>query len=441
MVKLGAGETATWARQGGMTDRGTAAGAGAAWHRAVAWVRRRPGRALAAGLGAALLVLLVRWLVPTAVETVTLERREVVETLVTTGRVQSVSRTGVGVSLVGTVARVEVEEGDRVSAGQLLIALEDAELRASAAEARARLAEAEAALGRVASVDLPSAAAVRDEAEVEARQLLRDAERTRVLYEAGAVSRQELELAQGAAEAARLRLDGARVSARSAADGGSDRMAAEAGVAQARQALDAALARLELTRVRAPAAGTVLVRDVEPGDAVQPGRILIEVALDGPTELIVFPDERSVARLRAGQTAVASTDAYPDRRFAAIVARIAPVVDPRQGTVEVRLAVPDPPAYLLPDMTVSVNVELDRRPGAWTLPLEAVRAPLTDTAWVLVVRDGTATRESVTVGIRDAAFIEIVDGVAEREPVVAEPAGGVEPGERVRARPRRGSGG
>jgi HlyD family secretion protein len=419
-------------------SRGIAAGAGAAWRRGVAWVRRRPRRALAAAAGAALLVLAVRWLVPDAVATVTPERREVVETLVTTGRVRSVSRTQVGAPRVGTVARVGAREGDRVSAGQLLLALEDAEPRAAAAEARARLAAAEAALGRVASVELPSAAATLDAAELEARLLRRDVERLRVLYEAGGVSRQEFEGAQRAAEAAQARLEGARASAGSLAGGGADRRAAEAGVAQAREALDAALARLEETRVRAPAAGTVLIREVEPGDAVEPGRVLMEVALDGPTELLVFPDERAVARLREGQAAVASADAFPDRRFPATVARIAPVVDPQQGTIEVRLAVPDPPAYLLPDMTVSVNVELARRPGAWTLPLGVVRAPLTDTAWVLVVRDGRAERARVRLGIRDERFVEVVAGVAPGEPVVAEPAGEVEPGARVRARPRRG---
>jgi HlyD family secretion protein len=124
-----------------------------------------------------------------------------------------------------------------------------------------------------------------------------------------------------------------------------------------------------------------------------------------------------------------------------VVARIAPVVDPQQGTIEVRLSVPAPPDYLLPDMTVSVNVELERRAGAWTLPLEAVRAPLTDTAWVLLVRDGRAVRAPVDVGIRDERFIEVVSGVGRADPVVAEPAGAVEPGARVRARPRRAAGG
>jgi HlyD family secretion protein len=131
----------------------------------------------------------------------------------------------------------------------------------------------------------------------------------------------------------------------------------------------------------------------------------------------------------------------PTERFAATVQRVAPVVDPQQGTIEVRLAVPDAPGYLLPDMTVSVNVELDRRAGAWTLPLEVVRAPLTDTAWVLVVREGRAERTRVHVGIRDERFIEVVAGIAEGDRVVAAPAGTVEPGARVRARPRRAAGG
>ena len=182
----------------------------------------------------------------------------------------------------------------------------------------------------------------------------------------------------------------------------------------------AARARLEQSRIRAPAAGTVLIREVEPGDVVQPGERLIEIAIDGPTELVAFPDERSVANLREGQPAVASADAYPDDRFEATVARIAPVVDPMQGTIEVRLAVPSAPRYLIPDMTVSVNVELLRRPDARTLPLEVVRAPLTDSAWVLVVRQGRATRTPVEIGVRGNRVLEILSGVEEGEPVVRD---------------------
>ena len=398
-----------------------------------AWVRAKPLRALLAAAGALTLLLLARWLVPDAVDTVKLERREVVETLVTTGRVRSVSRSGIGVSMPGIVTGVEAREGDRVAGGQLLLTLEDGEARASVEEARARLLGAEAALARVGSVDLPTATAALDAATMEADQLRRDVGRLRTIYEAGGLSLQEMEQAERAAEEAEARLANSRTRAASLGAGGPDRRAAEAEVTRAREALDMASARLDLTQLRAPAAGTVLIRRVEPGDAVQPGRILMEVALDGPTELLIFPDERSVAHLREGQAAIASADAFPDRQFPAAVSWIAPVVDPQQGTIEVRLRVPDPPAYLLADMTVSVNVEVDRRASALTLPLPTVRAPLTDTAWVLVARGGRAERIPVDVGIRDGHSIEVISGIDEDDVVIATT---MEPGARVRPRSR-----
>lgn len=398
-----------------------------------ATIRSHPRRSIAVALAVVVVSLLIYWAIPTSVATRTPERREVVETLVTTGRVRSESRSQIGAPLSGTFIRVEVEEGDRVSAGELLFALEDAELRAAVAEATARVRSAEAALEGVTE-ELATALAAMKAAELEAVQLRRDVGRLSDLYQAGGLSLQEFETAQRTAESAEARLASARNRVVSLAPGGAERSAAAAEVQQAREARDAAQARLELTRVRAPAAGTVLIRDVEPGDAAQPGKVLMEIALDGPTGLIVFPDERSVANLKVGQPALASADAFPDQHFHALVSRIAPVVDPEQGSIEVRLAVPDPPSYLIPDMTVSVNVELARRADALTLPLAAVRAPLTDSAWVLVVEGGRATPRPVQVGIRDDRVIEILGGLEPDEVVVAEPAQRVQPGDRVRAR-------
>jgi HlyD family secretion protein len=400
-------------------------------------VRRNPRRAITVSAVIVAALILVLWWIPDGVDTVAAERREVVETLVSTGRVRSVSRTSLGASLVATVDRVLVEEGDNVAAGELVIELDSHELTAAAAEARARVAAAEAALRGVVADDLPGARADLAAAETEARQLARDLERMRAVFDAGGVSRQEVERAERQADDARTRLERARSAAQSLSAGGAGRGTAEAVVVQAREALAAAEARLDLTRVRSPAAGTVLIRNVEPGDAVQPGAVLMEIAVDGPTELIVFPDERSLSALRPGQPAVASADAYPEQTFRATIDRIAPVVDPQQGTVEVRLGVPEPPAYLLPDMTVSVNIELGRRPRAVTLPLDAVRAVSSDTAWVMAVREGRAIRVRVRVGARDQHFVEILAGLQEGERVVADPAADVAPGDRVRARDPR----
>jgi len=223
------------------------------------------------------------------------------------------------------------------------------------------------------------------------------------------LTEQRVEQARQRASDAQSRLEAARAQA------GRGRNAT---IARAQAALDAAVARLDLTRVVAPTDGVVLTRAVEPGDAVQPGRALLDLALDGPTELVVFPSEENLGQLHLGAPATASTDAYPDSVFQARVSLVAPSVDPSQGTVEVRLAVDHPPEYLRPEMTVSVNIEAGRQQNASVLPEEAVRGLGTDSPWVAVVRDGRLARQPVAVGLRTDRYVEILSGVTLGELVV-----------------------
>jgi HlyD family secretion protein len=367
--------------------------------------------ALAAVLVAAWLG--VRSLMPATVSGVALEKRDVVRTLVLVGRVRPPSRARVGATVAGTVERVLVREGDRVARGELLVALDDREARAAVAQASAALTEATA----------ETRAAV-EQAENEARQAARDLERIEAVFEEGALTQQRVEQARQRADDARSRLEAAR--ARTGPGG-------NATVARAQAALDVARARLQLTRVVAPADGVVLTRSVEPGDAVQPGRALLDLALDGPTELVVFPSEDNLGQLQVGAPATASADAYPDSAFPARVSLVAPSVDPAQGTVEVRLAVDDPPSYLRPEMTVSVNIEAGRSADAPVLPEEAVRGLGTDAPWVAVAREGRLARQPVRVGLRADRYVEILSGVEPGE-LVVPPDGSPELGDRVRVR-------
>jgi HlyD family secretion protein len=374
------------------------------------------------GAGAVVLVgvavVAFRALVPPAVEATSLQRQDVVRTLALVGRVRPPSRSRLGVPVTGTVREVSVREGDRVGAGQLLVTLDDR-------EARARVVEAEAALAEVTA----AVRATLEQAEQEATLAGRDLERLRAVAREGGLTLQRVEQAEQRAADALSRLEAAR--AQAGPDGGGRGFA---GVERARAALEAARARLELTRVHAPAAGTVLVRDVEPGDAAQPGRTLLELALDGPTEIVVFPAEENLGGIQVGAQATASADAYPDRSFPARVSLVAPSVDAAQGTVEVRLLVDDPPPYLLPDMTLSVNIEAGQRPGAAVLPESAVRGLGTPAPWVAVVRDGRLERRDVEVGLRAGPWVEILSGISEGEPVVGAP-GSPDLGARVRVRP------
>ncbi|HLV24791.1 MAG TPA: efflux RND transporter periplasmic adaptor subunit [Gemmatimonadales bacterium] len=364
-------------------------------------------------LAAAVVVAFFVWRgLPARVEAAPVVRGDVARSIVLTGRVRPTARPLLGVTVGGRVSEVLVREGDRVTAGQLLLRLDDEQAVAAVAEARATLAETRAG----ASAEVERAAR-------ELQQSERDHARAQQLHDAGAISLRELEQAAQAAANARAAFEAA--SAR-AASGGSTALAQ---VARALAALESAEARLALTRLTAPAAGTVVSRRAEPGDAVTPGQVLLELALDGRTEVVAFASEETLGDLRQGAPAVVSADAYPNDVLAARVAWIAPVIDPTQGTIEVRLDLPDPPAYLLTDMTVSVNVDVERREGALVAPREAVERVNADSGWVMVSQDGRAERKVVRLGILGDSVVEIREGVSEGDLVLPSD---IEPGARVR---------
>ncbi|HET7622201.1 MAG TPA: efflux RND transporter periplasmic adaptor subunit [Gemmatimonadaceae bacterium] len=348
---------------------------------------------------------------PQSVMATAVVRRDVVRTIVLTGRVRPAASPAVGVTTAGIVQRVLVREGDRVSSGQLLVQLDDARARAAVTEARALLATARS-----------QAESQRQQAATAVRQTERDLERTRTLYAAGALSARELE------EAIRAVAD-----ARSAAEAANARGAAGAfaEVERARAVIAAAEAQLENTRVTAPAAATVTARLVDPGDVVAPGQPLLELATVGATELAAFASEDNLADLRVGAGALVSADAYPAQRFTAHIAWIAPSIDRAQGTVEVRLGVNDAPSYLKPEMTVSVNIDVAKRSNALVVPRGAVHDLDTPAPWVLVERGGRAVRRTIESGIVGESQVEVVRGLVEGERVLVEPA---EPGTRIRVR-------
>jgi HlyD family secretion protein len=388
------------------------------------------------GIGAAALALLLggRAVLGPRVPVWVVERRELVQRVVASGRVLAPARIQIGSVVVGRVTRVAVEKGDRVKAGQVLVQLDDAESRASLAQARSAVAQAAARLEQVEVVSAQVTTQAVRQAELRLEQAEVKLARNRTLAEAGSVSRSDLDDAIQARDLAASQLATARIQA-SAAATGSDRHVVQAALEQARGAEQAAAARLDQLQIRSPAEGVVTERDVEPGDVVQPGRPLLVVARDGPTQLSVLPDEKNLAFLGMGQPASASVDAFPDRIFPARVAYIAPAVDLSRGTVEVKLDVPDPPAFLRPDMTVSVNVEVGRDAAALVLPAGAVRDAGTD-PWTLVVRGGRASRQPVSLGMRGEGTIQVLSGLAPGEAVVA-PASTVGPGARVRTEPAR----
>lgn len=387
--------------------------------------------AAAIALGVSALVL---WVLGPRIEVLEAVRREVVQSVVATGRIESPFRVDIGSQVVGTVARVPVAQGESVAAGQTLIELEAAEAHALVRQAEAAVIQAESRLRQLRELQLPVASQSLRQAQANYANARAQFERNRKLFDSGFIGQSVLDESQRNLDVAQTQVDTARKQVDAAGPHGSDYALAVAAREQANAGLQAARARLAYTRIVAPATGTLIARNVEHGDVVQPGKTLMVLAPAGETQIVVQIDERNIGKLRLGQPALASADAYPEKRFACEVAYINPGVDAQRGTVEVKLRVPEPPQYLRQDMTVSVDIEVARSPGALALPADAVRDATGAAPWVLLVEGGRAVRRKVELGLRGTGWVEIRSGLSAGDRVV--PAGApIQPGTRLRPVP------
>ncbi len=367
-----------------------------------------------------------------SVEVTRVVRRDVVQTIVASGRVETPYRVDIGAQVVATVTEVPVERGAHVKAGQTLIVLESGEAQALVKQAELAVAQAQARLRQLRELQLPVASQSLRQAEANLANARASYERNRRLHESGYVGKSVLDESQRALDVAQTQVDSARKQVETARPAGSDTALANAALAQAQASLQAARARLSYTTIGAPREGTLIARDVERGDVVQPGKVLMVLSPEGETQLVVQIDERNLARLEVGQAALASADAYPDQRFAAEVVYINPGVDPQRGTVEVKLRLPHAPAYLRQDMTVSVDIEVERHAGALALRADAVRELGSARPWVLQVNGARARRREVTLGLRGEGWVEIRSGLQEGDLVVPAENTAIKPGRRVR---------
>lgn len=369
------------------------------------------------------------------VPAVTVQAAPLVRTLQFSGRVATASRVDVGSTITGRVRAVMVAEGAVVKAGEPLLQLEDDELKAALAQALAGEQQAGARLAGLRGSGRSGVQAGVAQAESVLAAARADLVRTQALLAQGFVSPARLDEARRAEAVARAQLDAALAQRAANADPGTDIAQAQAQQALAVAATAAARARLAQATLAAPADARVLSRQVEPGQIVQPGRALLQLALAGPLQLVAPVDERYLQQLQVGQGAGVRADAYPEQRFSARVLSIGPLVDAQRGAVEVKFALPEAaPAFLREDMTLSIEVETGRRDRALVLPLAALRgddASGAATVWLDV--DGRVQARSVRLGLRTLDAAEVLQGLSPGDTVLlgAAPA----PGERVRAAP------
>ncbi|HYG65113.1 MAG TPA: HlyD family efflux transporter periplasmic adaptor subunit [Thermoanaerobaculia bacterium] len=234
-----------------------------------------------------------------------------------------------GFQVPGQISALDVREGDRVRAGQVLARLDPVEAEARRAQvaaqvagARAQLAELEAGSRREEVAQARAALDVAQDREADAR---RDLERNRMLFDGGAIPREALDKSRLAVEVAGSQRTQAAEQLRLVQAGPRrERVdAARAQLAQAEAALRASEASLENLTLTAPFDGVVTVRHREPGEIVVAGAPVLTLMDPGSRWVRIYIKEDRLGEVRIGAPAAIRSDTFPDKRYQGQVSFIA----------------------------------------------------------------------------------------------------------------------
>jgi membrane fusion protein (multidrug efflux system) len=307
---------------------------------------------------------------PVPVDVAVLGRGPIESVIRASATLEAESEVGVVAEAARRVQGIQVEEGDRVQAGQLLLRLQDEEQRSIVAKTESRLAKAEREFIRQKSLR---------EQDLSSDQALIDAQ-----YEYD----------------------------------------------QQKIALDDAKRELSYTQVRASIPGIVTARMVNVGDQVQIGQDLFHIIDFESLVARIYVPEKHLKQLHAGQRARLTARAITDEPYEASVLRVSPVVDPRTGTVKVTLAVGGQPG-LRPGLFADVELVTAVNENALLVPKRALVYD-NDQVFVYHLGDARKVRRLLVVpALADKEFIEPTAGLSEGDTIVIAGQTGLRDGVRV----------
>jgi len=291
------------------------------------------------------------------VETITPTRNDIDATYSGTAPVEAFADAKVIAKVGGEIVNILAEEGDDVSAGQILAELDGDRLGLESQQAKANLSK-----------------------------LQRDFQRNLDLKDKGLISTGDFEKIQYEMEALQATYD---------------------------------LAELEYsyTKIRAPIDGVVSRRSIKIGNTIDVNTETFQVTSLEPLVSYLHIPEREFRRIQAGQLAKIVVDALQGTTFDATVARVSPIIDPETGTFKITIEVSDQTRSLKPGMFGRINIVYDRRENVLQIPRSAVIEEGGQSI-VFVVDKGIAEKRTITTGFSEGGNVEILSGLSDNDEIV-----------------------
>jgi len=365
-----------------------------------------------------------------------------------TGYIVAAHKIEVGSKVMGKVAWIAVDKGDRVRQGDVIVRLEDEEYRAQLEQARGQYESLLAHLREMEAGSRPEEIA---EAKANLEQARADQEnarvtldRTRRLVAERVLAQQTLDDAQAKFDSAAARTNslGKRFDLVRLGPRREQIDAARGQVVQAKGMVDFYETQLANTVIRAPVTGTILERAVEKGEFVTTSFVgergakgyVVSLADLNDLEVELDISQNDFARLGPRQRGWVTTDAYPDRRYDGFIRQISPEANRQKATVQVKVKIVRPDAYLRPDMNATVAFVSADKPEVAGSAARVISVPpnaVRDGA-VFVVLDGRAVRRPVKTGAPAGQGIRIEQGLNGGEDLITNPPATLKDGDRVR---------
>lgn len=347
-----------------------------------------------------------------AVSVAKVEGQAVERSVQIVGTLMAQEEVTLGTEVPSTVAKILVDMGDRVQAGQVVIKLDEREARLEVERLTASLQAARESLGRSQQV-LESSRANVERAQAVLADARINLKRFEGLFGEGAISASQRDSAQ-------TQHDVAVASLRSSeAQYESDRAAiknAEANVVQATAALEIARKRLQDTDVVSPITGYVRKRLVNVGETFKEKTPLMSLVATHALKLQGDVPERFAPQIGVGRPVRVEVEAFPGQTFPGAITRVSPTVDVESRSFSVEASVPNPKGVLKAGFFAKVSILTDTEKNTPFVPEEAV-ASFAGIVKVYVIVDGKAEERRVKTGLRQQGRVEILEGVTVGETV------------------------
>jgi len=314
----------------------------------------------------------------TAVTTAVVEKRDMGSLVQATGIIKPKvgAEVKVGARITGKVEHLYANIGDRVKKGQVLVRLEQDDLKARADQAEASYLEAKAAFDK-AKIDL---------------------ERDKPLAKEGYISQQNIDVLQNAYDMTNARL------------------------MKAKADQDYAKAQLSYATITAPISGTIASVTTQQGETVAAGLsapTFITIIDLNKLEVNAYVDETDVGKIGVGQESLFTVDTFADKDFKGKVTAIYPRAVLQENVVNyiTLISIENSEGKLKPDMTANVTITLKKKKGVLAIPGAAVVREGGKKFVMLQAKDGKATRREVKTGWKEGTYLEITSGLREGDTV------------------------